>query len=232
MAEGKYQTVIIDTANGLMNNLYLDLLRTKGKANFDEWRDFALDIIDLYDFLKRLPCDLVQISGYEGTGKTMGGKYLDPETNAWQNADEKALSFYGANKMYPPDNSRKNYSQPRDFEKLKANITAINTNKKSKLIVFLLCHIEDYKSGDGEIHQRMKTLGKMATKFNVDGQTVHNYYTWVDPNKDDPAERFKLRTHGTGYNTGRSPEGYWDYKDELFIPNNYQLIVDKILADR
>lgn len=32
----KYQTVIIDTINQLQNNLYLQLLKDKGKATFDD----------------------------------------------------------------------------------------------------------------------------------------------------------------------------------------------------
>lgn len=227
--EKKYQTVIIDTINGLQNNLYIDLLKNKGKANFDDWRDFAVDILDLADFLKRIPVDIVQITGKEGTGKTVGGSFLDPETTVWLNADDKPLSFFGARKAYPEDNSKKNYKVPRTYQDVKDAILQIHSKRISKLIVFMLAHVEDYKGEGDVIYQRMKTLGKMATKFNVDGISVHNYYTFVDPDEKDETKRYKLRTHSTGTNTGRSPQGYFT---EDFIPNNYQIIVDKILADR
>lgn len=34
--EGKYRSLIIDTVNGLQNKLYLQVLKDKGKSNFDD----------------------------------------------------------------------------------------------------------------------------------------------------------------------------------------------------
>jgi hypothetical protein len=96
--------------------------------------------------------------------------------------------------------------------------------------MFLLAHIEDYKSADNadgitNVRQRLKVLGSMATKMNIEGSVVNTFYTYVTMEGTKP--KFQLRTQNTGYNTGRSQE-------ELFaeetIPNNFQLILDALDA--
>lgn len=226
----KYRYAIIDTANSLMNDQYLSLLRTKGKANFDEWRDFALDILELFDFIKRtIQAEIVLVLGVEGTGKTVGGAKLNPSSTYWINADRKPLTFFGAKKIYNTNN--KNYFEPKDYEGVKQALIGINNKKtEDRLIVFVLAHIDMYKGKDDTVRERMRTLGKMATKFNVEGAVTHCYYTFIDPNLPvtDPS-RYKLLVHNTGFNTGRTPQGYFD--DTEFISNDYRIIADKIYED-
>lgn len=228
---GKYRNIVLDTANGLQNKLYLELLKDKGKANYDDWRDYGTDLLDLFDYIKSLEDTvIVLILGYEGTGKTVGGSKLDPDETVWLNSDGKPLSFFGARKMYPIDNSRKNYKEVKDYDTTKAQIAAIHAKRKGTLIVFINAHIEDYKGEDQQIRQRMKILGKMATKLGVEGLNVtHTYYTKINASlaHDDP-NRYKLTTANSGMNTARSPQGYWKSYEIL---NNYQAIVDRILED-
>jgi hypothetical protein len=226
---GIYRTAVLDTVNALQNNLYMDMVKGR-KGSFDAWRDFGIEIYDLYDWIKSLPeVVLVQVLGVEGTGKTVGGKHLDPSTNVWLNADAKPLSFFGAKGMYPPDNSKRNYKVVRDYEETKAAIASIHAKRKGTLIVFILGHIETYNIPEGGQGQRLKVLGKQATKLGIEGVNLtHTYYTKVDallPVTD--TNRYKLSTFNSGYNTVRAPEGYW----EGDIPNNYQIIVDRILED-
>jgi len=225
----KYQTVIVDTINQLQNNLYLKLLKDKGKASFDDWKDYGIEILDLYEFIKNLPdTTLIQVLGFEGTGKSFGTKFLDPSETMYFNIDNKPLTWFGARKMYPVNNSLNNYSVPTTYDKVKSNIMHAHSKRKNHLIVFMIGHIEVFKDAETLAHRhRLLVLGKMATKFNINGATSHTYYTQIDSTLPKEAGRYSFTTENSGFNTCRSPEGYWEGK----IDNNYQLIVDKILED-
>jgi len=230
--EGKYRCAVIDTINALQNNLYNKLLQDKGKANYDDWKDFGVEIFDLYRKLKVLPDTvLIQVLGYEGTGKTVGAASLNPDETGMLNTDQKPLSFFGGRAKYPLDNSLKNYKEPTTYEATYAAIAAMNAKRKGTFFVFILGHIEDFKSAEtGGTRQRLKILGKQATKLGIEGLNfTHTYYTKIDPmlSSDDP-NRYKLTTVNSGLNTARSPQGYWETGE---IPNNYQLIVDRVLED-
>jgi hypothetical protein len=210
-----------------MNDEHLNLMEQKKRgATYDEWRDFGVNLLGLYDFIKSLPNVIpVQILGYEGSGKTVGGSFLNPEETYWLNVDKKPLSFSGARAKYNID--KKNYAVPTGYKAIEEAIKAIHGKAKTPLIVYMLGHIEDYK-GKGIERQRLKVLGKMATKYNIEGALSHSYYTVVDESckPTDPA-RYKLRTVSIN-DTARSPMGMWE--SEL-IPNNLQLITDAIIKD-
>lgn len=231
--EAKYTSVIIDTVNQLQNDLFIDLLDKKGKADFDDWKDFGVEILQLFHYIKNtIKADIVLVLGVEGTGKTVGGKYLDPDQTVWMNCDQKPLTFLGARKAY--NKERKNYSEPKTYEKVKDALLKINQKKANdRLVIFVLGHVEVFKgegpSGTAAQRQRLKVLGKMATKLNIEGAVSHCYYTKVIQTGKTPEEKFRLIHQNDGFNTARSPEGYWEGDT---IPNNYQLILDKILSDR
>ena len=228
--EKKYRIIIVDTINQLMNDHHVKLMKDKDRgATYDEWRDFGVELLDLYNFIKSLPNVVpIQILGYEASGKTVGGSFLNPDETVWLNIDKKPLTFAGARSMYPVDNSRKNYSVVTGYDDVKKVITTIAAKAKDPLIIFMLGHVEDFKDKKGNLRQRLKCLGKLATKYNIEGALSHSYYTDIDETKKntDPA-RYRLRTVSEN-DTARSPMGLW--KDE-FIQNNYQLIVDTILED-
>lgn len=230
--EGKYRTIIIDTINALQNNLYNNLLQAKGKAGYDDWKDFGVEIFDLYRKLKTLPdVTLVQVLGYEGVGKTFGASYLNPEETVIFNCDQKPLSFFGGRMKYPVDNSKKNYKEYTTYDEVYTGAKAVNERRKGSMIIYILGHIVDYKSGDNQImRQRLKVLGKQATNLGLEGLNfVHTYYARIDPNLPmTDGNRYRLVTVNSGFNTARSPQGYWK---DAEIANNYQLINDRILED-
>lgn len=231
--EGKYRSVVIDTINSLQNNLYNKLLKDKGKAAYDDWKDFGVEIFELYRQLKVLEdAVLVQVLGYEGTGKTVGVSGLNPDETCILNADQKPLSFFGGRGQYPIDNSKKNYKEVTTYEATLAAVRAIHDKRKGTFFIFVLGHIEDFKSADNasQTRQRLKILGKQATKLGIEGLNfTHTYYTKIDPTMSmDDANRYKLVTSNSGFNTARSPQGYWEGSE---IPNNYQLIVNRTLED-
>lgn len=228
----KYRSVIIDTINQVQQDKYTELLKNKGKAGFDEWKDFGVEVLDLYKFCRELDDNvvMVQILGYEGSGKTCGVMYLDPEETCYLNCDKKPITFTNGNKLYPKDNSKKNYKSISSYEDLKVIIKTLHSKKKDgPFIIFVLGHIEDYKSVEGGGRQRLKFLGKMATKNNIEGSITHCYYTKIDTAFSSKSpERYKLEVDNNGFNTARSPMGAFE---ESIIPNNYQLIVNAILKE-
>lgn len=228
--EGKYRSCVIDTISAPQNEAYRTI--NKGKmTTVHEWKDYGWEVYDLYNNIKKLPdTKIVQVLGLEGTGKTVGGKYLDPNTNAWINADGKPLSFFGARQMYPEDNSKKNYSEKETYDDIYKNLLALHAKRRGTFIVFILGHLDMYKGANELIYQRLRVLGKQATKLGIEGLNVFaTYYTKIKPGlpANDPT-RYQLSVSSSGYDTARTPEGY---HDEPEIPNNYQLIVDKILED-
>lgn len=235
--EGKYQAVVIDTINALQNNLYSDMMNGR-KGTYDQWKDFGIEIYELYKWIKNLPdVVLVQVLGPEGTGKTVGAKYLDPESTQYFNADGKPLSFFGAKKMYrdnvtPEEKAqgkRANLRVPHDYDQVKDWLGKIHQARRGTLVVFILGHIENYNLPLGGVGQRLKVLGKQATKLGIEGlNVIHTYYTKIDSTyQPTDAQRYKLEVFNSGFNTARSPEGYWNGD----IPNNYQLILERILED-
>ena len=235
--EGKYRTIVLDTINALQNNLYEEMMYGK-KGSHDQWKDFGMEIYKLYSDIKKLPNTvLVQVLGLEGTGKTVGAKHLDPRTTQYLNTDAKPLSFFGANRMYTDSPNEihiangipKNLRTPSTYIETMDMIEKIHSFRMGTLIVFVLGHIETYTLPEGGNGQRLKVLGKQATKLGIEGlNTNHTYYTKIDVQYGvkDP-NRYKLVTHNSGFNTVRSPEGFWDGD----ILNNYQTIVDRILED-
>jgi hypothetical protein len=224
----KFRNVVIDTINQIMNDQHVALMEAKNRgATYDEWRDFGVDLLDLYNYIKSLPNVVpVQVLGYEGSGKTVGASFLNPDETAYFNIDKKPLTFVGARKMYNLE--KKNYAILTGYKEVKDNLKAISGAAKTPLIVYMLGHIEDYKVKGDILRQRLKVLGKMATKYNIEGALSHTYYTHVDEDKKntDPT-RYQLRTVSSN-DTARSPMGMWETE---FIPNNLQLITDKIIQD-
>lgn len=228
----KYRGVIIDTINQMQQDKHTEVLTTKGKAAFDDWTDYSLDVLNLYKYVKNLAGDpiIVQVLGYEGSGKTCGVMGLNEHEFIYINSDKKPITFTDGKKRYPSDNSKKNYSKISSFEDLKIVIKkAYDKKLDGPFLVFVLAHIEDYKSAEGVQRQRMKFLGKMASKNNIEGAVVHSYYTKIDPAYPfDSSDRYRLETVNNGFNTARAPMGYFT---EASIQNNFQNIVNKILED-
>lgn len=226
-----FKTVCVDTINAIQNNQHMETLDKGTMMTRDKWKDYGVHIYNFLLDLQRLGFEIVLVLGYEGSGKSYGIKYLNPETNIWFHTDDKKVTFKGGKQAYFEDGDytkpKPNYRVPKDYDEIIKTLT--NVKAKGLMapnpIAFVTGHIEDYKSEDGEIRQRLKVLGSMATKFNIEGKVTHCYYTSI-MKKGDKIE-YKLRTQNTGSNTGRSPEGAFE---ELYIDNNFQTIVDAIEA--
>lgn len=225
----KINCIIIDTINEIISQQVMKTWKDKGKANFDDWRDYGVEMFSLVNYLKTLPnCIPVGILGYEATGKTAGAMYLNENNTIYLNCDNKPLTFTGSRIKY--NKEKKNYFIPKTYEEIEKLINLVINQKLNTepFFVFILAHIENYKAGDGSTKERMRIPGKVAHKYNIDGSFVHTYYTLIEEGKEynDPSKYQLLTANLNGTNTARSPMGLWDSPT---IPNNYQLIIDTIL---
>ncbi|KKN88719.1 hypothetical protein LCGC14_0246100 [marine sediment metagenome] len=226
----RFRSLLIDTISQLQDDQYLaELAAAKSKKlEYDEWRNHGVSILTLYKTIKSLSdTTVIQVLGYEGTGKSMGGYYLDPTETFWLNIDKKPLPWAGWKKTY--GDKHKNYAVSSSYSEVEEFITEAHSRAKKPFVVFILGHLEDFTSVRGEKRQQLRVIGKMAHKHNIEGALVHNYYTRIDETKDalDP-ERYLLSTQNSGLNTARSPFLLWD---KMHIPTNFQNIVDAVVKD-
>ena len=227
MSEGKdkkYKVVILDTINQIQNNQYMNMLDENTMVTRDKWKDFGVDIYMLLEHLKKLNCEIVLVLGYEGSGKSYGIKGLNPETTMWIHADNKPITFKGGRQNY--DSKKGNFTVPKTYERVKEIITGCNDRKANKdkpLLVFITGHIEDYKTNDGDIRQRLKTLGAFASKMNIEGAVSNCFYTDVQYIGDNP--KYRLRLANNGSDTCRALESLFD---TTYIDNNFGLVAKAI----
>ena len=219
----KKKTIVIDTINAIQNDEFLKL---SSKANYDDWRDFGVNIQKFILELQTLGFECVLILGSVGSGKSYGIKYLPSETNVWFNADKKNPTWRGGKDQYGTKvTPNKNHIVATSYKQI------INTLQKAvkadrfedRRYAFIVGHIEHYGTG-GKL-QRLKVLGKMATKMQIEGRFENVFYTDVKSDGSGKPE-YRLLTYNTGKNTGRTVEGLFDEK--LTIPNNYQAIVEAL----
>lgn len=249
----RYTSVVVDTINQAMNDTYVEYQHEFGRPGFDIWRDYGVEVLYLYQFIRSLKGALiVQVLGKEGTGKTVGAGFLDSNATMYLNLDRKPLTFADADDNYPNDrpqgtsNSLGNYKEvlPEKNEKGKMEVWSVIRKaiqyaydnrivdadpKKDKFVVFILGHTEVYKGANGIESERLLTLGKQATKLNIEGSLIYCFYTKVDPTAATRVGRYKLTMHNSGFNTARVPMGKFDEVEE--IPNNYKMILDKIYGN-
>jgi hypothetical protein len=239
MSEKKMiKTICVDTLNGIQNNEYMGMLDKKTMVTRDKWRDFGVAIyMFMVEGLQKFGFETVLVLGYEGTGKSFGIRYLEPGTNIWYNADNKNPTFrvieFGGNEY----NAREVYGTkvkptpymfvPKTYKDIITHIQSIQDAGvlAENPVAFLTGHIEDYRSGDGDTRQRLKTLGNLATKMNIEGSVENCLYTYLDTQGERPV--YKLDTMNSGSNTARALHGAFGSR---YIDNNFQLIYDAITS--
>lgn len=226
MSENKLiKSIVIDTFTAFQKNEILEKWEN-GKANHDDWKDYGTDIVLFNERLTRKGFTLVGVVGYEGTGKSFGMKYLESETNIWFNVDRKNPTWKGGKEEYGTITvPTKFMSIPKTYKNV---LDTIDMLKSKNLFVenpvaFLVGHVEDYKSAGGDSRQRLKTFGKVANKMNIEDKLTMCYYSEVRK-EGDKVERY-FRTQNSGWDTCRTNEGM---HESLYIPNNYQTILDAI----
>lgn len=218
----KVRSICIDTLTGIQNEEYM---RDRKKPGHDKWKDYGQDIYTFIGDLQKLGFELVLILGEPGTGKSSGMRTLEPKTNIWYNADNKNPVWIGGKEEYGKKNTPNRYQQiPSTYREVIEHIQLVLANGgfEDERFAFLTGHVETYKSGN-ETMQRLKVLGNMATKMQLEGKLESVFYSMVE--KSSEGISYILETQNNGFNTARSPQGVFEGK----IENDYGFILDKLL---
>ena len=222
----KIRSICVDTLTGIQNEEYM---RDKKKVGYDKWKDYGQDIYIFMGDLQRLGFELILILGEPGTGKSSGMRTLLPNTNIWYNADNKNPVWTGGIKEYgKKNNPRPNFHLiPTTYAEIIGHINGgLQAGAfESDRYAFITGHIETFKSGN-ETMQRLKVLGNMATKMQLEGKLETVLYSGVEKSGSDIM--YFLETQNNGFNTARSPMGLFEPK----IDNDYQFILEKLMSNQ
>lgn len=220
----KIRTICVDTLTAIQVN---DLMREKRKATLDKWRDYGQDIFTFMDDLQKLGFELIMILGEPGTGKSSGMASLPAGTNIWFNADNKNPVWEGGKEIYGKKNNPKMpyHMVPESYADIIAHIKEglANNMFEEERYAIITGHTETYKVGM-ETRERLKTIGQIATKMQLEGKLETVLYSAVDMDGEKP--RYVLVTQNNGSNTARSPQGLFEGR----IDNDYNFVVNKLLS--
>lgn len=220
----KVRTICIDTLTGIQNEIYMTESK---KPNHDVWTDYGKGIWQLISDLQDMGFEIILILGEPGTGKSTGMRNLPHNTNIWYNADNKNPVWIGGKEEYgrkampraPFHVIPKNYKDITDH----ISLGIAKGMFEEERFAILTGHIEDYKTG-GDNKKRLKTLGKLTTKMQLEGRLEVVLYSEVQIEGDET--KYVLCTENDGVNTARSPMGLFD----KVIENDYNYVIEKLLS--
>lgn len=151
---------------------------------------------------------------------------LPTKTNIWFNADNKNPVWEGgkqeygkkANPILPYHVIPKTYKEIIDHvdEVMKRGMF------EEERYAILTGHTESYKAGN-EMKERLKVLGNLSTKMQLEGRLETVLYSNV--RKEGQETLYVLETQNNGANTARSPMNMF----EPVITNDYNEIIQKLL---
>lgn len=218
----KIKSICVDTLTGIQNEEYM---RDRKRPGLDKWKDYGTDIYSFISDLQRLGFTIILVLGEPGTGKSTGMRTLESGTNIWYNADNKNPVWIGGNQEYGKKNAPKApyHVIPTSYKDI---IDHIEGGLKAGMFeddryAFITGHIENYKSGN-ETMQRLKVLGNLATKMQLEGKLETVLYSTIE--RDGASNKYLLETQNNGFNTARSPQELFEPK----IENDYKFILDKL----
>jgi hypothetical protein len=219
----KIRTVCIDTLTGIQNEVYMT---NSKKPGHDQWLDYGKDIWQLISDLQVRKFSIILITGEPGSGKSTGMRNLPTKTNVWINADKKDPVWVGGRAEYGKMFEAKlpYHFVPNTYADVIAHIDKIGKDGfEEEKFAILTGHVEDYKSGNDN-KKRLKVLGKVATKMQLEGRLNNVFYANVI--REGSENKYVLETQTDGYNTARSPMGLF----EPVIENDYNFIIEKLMS--
>lgn len=220
----KIRTIVVDTLTGIQNEMYM---MDSKKPGFDQWTDYGKGIWQLISHLQERGFTCVLVLGEPGTGKSTGMRTLPHNTNIWFNADNKNPVWKGGKEEYgKKDSPRLPYHViPKTYKEIIDHLDEVQKRGmfEDEKYAILTAHTEDYKTGGGEVKTRLKILGKVGTKMQLEGKLETVLYSVV--RKEGEETQYLLETQNSGYNTARSPMGAF----EPIIENDYNMVVNTLL---
>ena len=220
----KLRSICVDTLTAIQEN---QLAADQQKPGHDEWRDYGLSVFHFLTQLQDLGFELVLILGEPGTGKSSGMRTLLDGENIWYNADAKNPTWAGGRQIYGKKNKLTHlHVIPKTYDDIIVHLkSAIDAGAfGDEKVAFITGHTETYKSGY-ETRVRLKTLGKLANKMQVEGKLEVVCYSRVEKDIATGDVKFLLHTQNDGKNTARSNQGML----EGIMENDYKLILDRML---
>lgn len=219
---GNVRSICVDTLTAIQTNEYMT---DRKKPGHDQWKDYGQSIWTFMKDIQDLGFEIILVLGEPGTGKSSGMRTLPHNTNVWYNADNKNPVWEGGREEYGKKTAprRPFHMIPKDYPDIIADIKdalakgAFTEDKYA----FITGHTETYKSGADTL-ERLKVLGKMATKMQLEGKTETVMYSKVEMDGGKPV--YILETQNNGYNTARSHQNMFEGK----IPNDYNFIIEKL----
>lgn len=217
----KIETITIDTLTGIMNEMYMTSAK---KPTHDKWADYGKGVWQLISALQERGFEIVLILGEPGTGKSTGMRTLPPGTNIWFNADNKNPVWQGGRQEYGKKVAPKMpyHVIPKTYLDIIKHIDKVYSKGMlaEERYAILTGHIEETKRGT----QKMKILGNMSTKMQLEGRLETVLYSTVV--KDGTEVKYVLETENSGFNTARSPMGLF----EPVIDNDYGEVIKALKA--
>ncbi len=218
------RTICVDTLTALQQNSYME---DKRKPGHDQWKDYGGAIYSFMSDIQNRGFEIVLILGEPGTGKSSGMRTLQPKSNIWYNTDNKNPVWEGGKAEYGKKNTpiAPYHIVPTTYKEIIDHIDKgiANNMFEEERFAFITGHTEVYKKGNDNL-ERLKTLGKVATKMQLEGKMETVMYSRVRMESGKPT--FVLETQNDGYNTARSHQGMF----EGIISNDYGMIVEKLIS--
>lgn len=144
----------------------------------------------------------------------------------WYNCDAKNPTWKGGKEIFGTKNKPSKFQvQLSEYDEIYAHVESLYSKGvfDDEPIAFILGHLEDYKSAEGQVRQRLKTLGKLAKSMNIEDEFNITYYTEVKKEGNTP--KYQLRTQNSGFDTCRSYEGL---HETMYIDNDFSKIISDI----
>lgn len=220
----KVRSICVDTLTAIQANEYMT---DESKPGHDKWKDYGQAIYTFILDLQRRGFEVLFILGEPGTGKSSGMRTLPHNTNIWYNTDEKNPTWEGGKQEYGKKNNPRApfHVIPRTYADV-INHIDIGLSKgmfEEERFAFVSGHTETYKVGN-ETRERLKILGKLGTKMQLEGKAETVLYAKVEVTGGVP--KYIFEAYNSGFNTARSHMNMFEGK----IPNDYNFIIEKLLA--
>lgn len=104
-------------------------------------------------------------------------------------------------------------------------LTAPDAIKRDDLVVIFNAHTEDNYDSEGVLKTSFKVVGGKLIGQNIKVEGRFNIVLYTEVVMKDGAPEYHFITQTNGRNTCRSPKGMFD---DLKIPNDYKLVIDKM----
>lgn len=216
--EQKINCILVDTLNAIQQN---DYMTETSKPDHNKWRNYGQDIYKFVVGLQKRGFEVVLILGGEGQGKSYSARNL--QNCIWYNCDIKNFPTKEGRARYGSKTTPTKYHViPHKYIDILKHVDSIKGAFADQKVAFLLGHIESEKMGR-DLKQKLKVLGSLAHKQNIEGKMEVTLYTHVQ--EEDGEIKYYFRTRTNGLDTCRSPEGM--FEGDL-IPNDLNLVLEAI----